>query len=104
MSIQRITLSQAEPVKQMIGAPGIISISGTFGSADVRVSPTDFEDLSLNTNVLPVLGRASGSSINNPVAGPACFNVNAERLTFTALGANATTDVTVTWQSVRQPY
>jgi len=111
---QEITLTMATPAVNLVGMPGILEVSGTPGTATLRISTTRdpvLSEIATNTAILafPALTVGAGPT-DNPIPNPEinatgiAFNVQASRLTFTALTPDGTTDITVRWYPVRTSF
>lgn len=104
-NFQEITLNDTITEVAMVGSPGIIEITGTFGTADVEIVTTNDETTLSNNTAQLALPTATDPILANPIIAPdVAFNVQAERLTFRALTPDGTTDITVRWFNVGTPY
>ncbi len=108
---QEINLTQTDFSINMVGSPGIIEVSGVPGTATVRISPTHDDDTPVNNaSILQLDDSTAGAGpSDNPIPGAEvttgiAFNVQAERLTFSALTPDGTTDIIVRWYFVGTPY
>ena len=87
---QELILQGAGASGSLVGTTGVISVSGNFGGGDVTLSMTGDDS------------NAPYVVFTSVMANDAQY-VRAERLTFTSSG-NASTDLSIKWFPVREPY